>query len=139
MGQHQSITHIYRDSKRRREKGTEILFEEIMADNLFKLGKETDIRTKKLSSKLDEPKDTTPKYIIIKCQKLNTRREKIFKYLLEFTSAAISIWVFFAGGFKLLIQFPYSCSVHNFYFLMIPSWYIVCFREFILSYFLILF
>ena len=54
-----------------RDKGTETLFKEIMAENFPDLGKETDTQVQEAQRDSDKmnPKKPTPRYIVIKVAK----------------------------------------------------------------------
>lgn len=81
-GHQRTNQYIHYRGPRRRDKGTESLFKEIMAENFPTLGKEKDIRHPDLRrSKMMNPKRPTPRHIIIKVSKLKTR--KIFKVARE--------------------------------------------------------
>ena len=58
LAQHQMHQHLhYRGLRRRREKGEENIFEEIIAENFPNMGKETDIQVQESQS----PKQNQPK------------------------------------------------------------------------------
>ena len=69
------ITGILKGEKTEQE--VEIIFEEIITENFPNLGKENRLSDpgSSQSAKQDDPKRPTPRYIIIKYQKLKTRRE----------------------------------------------------------------
>ena len=63
----------------RNEQGIDNLFEEIMAENFPKLGKEkvTQVQEAQRVSIKMNPKRTPPRHTIIKWQKLKTKRESL--------------------------------------------------------------
>ena len=62
--------------KEKREKGTEKIFEEIIAENFPNMGKEplTQIQEVRVPHKIN-PRRNTPRHILIKLTKLKTKRK----------------------------------------------------------------
>ena len=67
----------YRGLRRRREKGEENIFEEIIAENFPNMGKETDIQVQESQSpKQNQPKeDHTKTHTVIKLTKIKDKEK----------------------------------------------------------------
>lgn len=79
--------HLHYRVPRRKEKGPEILFEDIMAENFSNLRKETDIefqKAQRVPTKMN-PKRPSPRDIIIKVSKLKERIVKAEKNIYKGT------------------------------------------------------
>jgi len=81
LGQHETLQHpYYRGARRRREKGTENIFQEITAENLPNMGEEplTQIQEAQREPYKINPRRNTPRHILIKLTKMKDK-EKILK------------------------------------------------------------
>ena len=68
-----SYSH-YRGPRRRREKEAEKIFEDIIAENIPNLGKETDIKSRKHRvSQRGQSQRTTPRHTVIKMTKIKDK------------------------------------------------------------------
>ena len=80
-GQHETHQHLnYRGSRRRREKGSEKIFEEIIVENFLNMGKEIVNQVQKAQRVpyRINPRRNTPRHILIKLTRIKYK-EKILK------------------------------------------------------------